>query len=182
VTLALSVNEVSHDVRWLPFRKSYQLAPGAHDRALDPPRDVPLITMDLDGRLTRHALPAGLVRQLDALHAPAAAEMIATRAGDLVIQPGQAADGGGLYLVQGEQSQRIWCTSHPAAGQASGAEACTMSQPLAVSPDGCRIAFDARPAGPTGNGFPAAPTVKVLTLCDGTLPAAPTATGKRRIR
>ena len=181
VALALSVNEVSHDVRWLPFRKSYQLAPGLHDRALDPPRDVPLITMDLDGRLTRHALPAGLVRQLDALRAPAPAEMIATRAGDLVIQPGQAANGGGLYLVQGEQSQRIWCTSSPAAGQASGPEACTMSQPLAVSPDGCRIAFDARPAGATSNGFPAAPTVKVLTLCDGALPTAQAAAGKRKI-
>ena len=120
VTLALSVNDVSHDVRYIPFRKSYQLAPGVHDRALDPPRDLPLITMDLDGHLTRHALPAGLTRQLDALAAPAPAEMIATRAGDLVIQPGPAAQGGGLYLVQGEQSQRIWCTARPAPGQAAG--------------------------------------------------------------
>ena len=34
--------------------------------------------MDLDGRLTRHALPLGLSRQLDALGAIAPAEMIAT--------------------------------------------------------------------------------------------------------
>ena len=178
VTLALSVNDVSHDVRWLPFRKAYQLAPGVHDAALDPPRDVPLITMDLDGRLARHAIPAGLTRQLDALHAPAAAEMIATRAGDLVIQPGAAAQGGGLYLVQGEQSRRIWCTAQPAPGQAGGADGCTMSQPLAVSPDGCRIAFDARPAAAVANGFPDAPTLKVLTLCDGALPMASTAAGE----
>jgi len=179
VALALSVNEVSHDVRYVPFRKAYQLAPGVHDRALDPPRDTPLITMDLDGRLTRHAIPAGLTRQLDALRAPAPAEMIATQAGDLVIQPGAAANGGGLYLVQGEQSRRIWCTSSPAPGQAAGIDACTMTQPLAVSPDGCRIAFDARPAGAIANGFPTAPTVKVLTLCDGTLP---TAAGKKKVR
>ena len=179
VTLALSVNDMSHDVRWLPFRKAYQLEPGAHDAAFDPPRDVPLITMDLDGRLARHAIPAGLTRQLDALHAPAAAEMIATRAGDLVIQPGAAAVGGGLYLVQGDKSQRIWCTAQPAPGQARGAEGCTMSQPPAVSPDGCRIAFDARPAAAAANGFPDAPTLKVLTLCDGALPTAPTAAGKR---
>ena len=180
VTLALSVNDMSHDVRYVPFRKSYQLAPGLHDRALDPPRDLPLITMDLDGRLTRHAIPVGLTRQLDALGAPAPAEMIATHAGDLVIQPGAAANGGGLYLVQGEQSQRIWCTARPAPGQAAGVDACTMTQALAVSPDGCRIAFDASPAGTIANGFPGAPTVKVLTLCDGSLPTASTAAGRKK--
>jgi hypothetical protein len=167
VVLAASINDISHDVRYLPFRKSYQLSPGAHDRALDPPRDVPLITMDPDGRITRHAIPAGLTRQLDALGAPAPAEMTGTHAGDLVIQPGPAANGGGLYLVQGEQSRRIWCTAKPSPGQAAGADACTMSQALAVSPDGCRIAFDARPAGVVANGYPTSPTVKVLTLCDG---------------
>ena len=180
VVLALSINDISHDVRWLPFRKAYQLAPGGHDRLLDPPRDVPLITMDLDGRLTRHAIPAGLTHQLDALHAPAPAEMIATRAGDLVIQPGSASNGGGLYLVQGEQSQRIWCTTRPVPGQAGGVDGCAMSQAVAVSPDGCRIAFDARPAGAIANGYPASPTVKVLTLCDGTLPTAPTGAGSRK--
>ena len=182
VTLALSVNDMSHDVRYVPFRKAYQLAPGVHDRALDPPRDMPLITMDLDGRLTRHAIPAGLARQLDALGAPAPAEMVATGAGDLVVQPGPAANGGGLYLVQGEQSRRIWCTSRPAAGQAGGVDACTMTQAPAVSPDGCRIAFDARPAGAIANGFPTAPTVKVLTLCDGSLPSASTAAGRKKAR
>ena len=56
-----------------------------------------------------------------------------------------------------------------------------MTQPLALSPDGCRIAFDARPAGAVANGFPASPTVKVLTLCDGSVPVASTA-GKKKIR
>jgi hypothetical protein len=94
-----------------------------------------------------------------------------------VIQPGPAANGGGLYLVQGEQSHRIWCTATPSPGQAAGADACTMSQAPAVSPDGCRIAFDARPAGAIANGYPASPTVKVLTLCDGN---PPTAAGVRK--
>ncbi|HEY9025572.1 MAG TPA: DUF4124 domain-containing protein [Burkholderiaceae bacterium] len=177
---SLTINDISHDVRWLAFRKSYQLMPGVHDRLQDPPHDAPLVTMDLDGRITRHALPAGLVRQLDALAAPAPAEMIATGAGDLVVQPGTAAHGGGLYLVQGEQSRRVWCTAAPAPGQAATPDGCTMSQPVAVSPNGCRIAFDARPAGAIANGFPGAPTVKVLTLCDGSLPA--TAAGKKKIR
>jgi hypothetical protein len=179
-TLAVGINDISHDVRWLPFRNAYQLAPGAHDAALDPPRDVPLLTMDLDGRLARHLIPVGLVRQLDALHAIAPAEMIATRAGDLVIQPGAAANGGGLYLVQGEQSRRIWCTARPAPGQSAGADGCTMSQAVAVSPDGCRIAFDAQPAVAVATGFPASPTLKVLTLCDGTLPTAAAEAGPKR--
>jgi hypothetical protein len=179
IALAMSVNEMSHDVRWLPFRKAYQLAPGVHDRLLDPPRNQPLVMMDLEGRITRHALPAGLTRQLDELGAPAAAEMTPTQAGDLVVQPGMPANGGGLYLVQGEQSRRIWCTARPAPGQAGGANGCAMSQPVAVSPDGCRIAFDARPGGPIANGFPDAPTIKVLTLCDGSARLAATAAGKK---
>lgn len=182
VALALGINDISHDVRWLPFRNAYQLAPGLHDRAPDPPRDVPLLTMDLDGRLVRHPIPAALTRQLDALGAPAPAEMIATRAGDLVIQPGPAANGGGLYLVQGEQSRRIWCTARPAPGQAPGADGCTLSQAVAVSPDGCRLAFDAPPATPIATGFPPSPTLKVLTLCDGTLAAAHAAAGGRKGR
>ncbi|MFL6677712.1 MAG: DUF4124 domain-containing protein [Burkholderiaceae bacterium] len=180
VVLALTINDISHDVRWLAFRKAYQLAPGAHDRQQNPPHDAPLVTMDLDGRIVRHALPAGLVRQLDVQSAPAPAEMIATAAGDLVIQPGPAANGGGLYVVQGDQSRRVWCTAKPAPGQAGGADGCAMTQPVAVSPNGCRIAFDARPAGAVANGFPGAPTVKVLTLCDGSLPA--TAAGRKKGR
>jgi hypothetical protein len=180
IALAVTINDISHDVRWLPFRKAYQLSPGVHDRLQDPPRDVPLVTMDLEGRIVRRSLPAGLTQHLDAQSAPAPAEMIATAAGELVIQPGPAAHGGGLYLVQGEQSRRIWCTAKPAPGQAGGTDACTMSQPVAVSPNGCRIAFDARPAAAVANGFPGAPTVKVLTLCDGREPAA--AAGRKKSR
>jgi hypothetical protein len=181
VMLALSINDISHDVRYLPFRGAYQIESGAHDRAMDPPRDVPLITMDVDGRVTRHAIPSGLTRELDMEGASAPAEMISTKAGDLVIQPGAAVNGGGLYLVRGEQSRRIWCTVRPAAGQATTADACVMSQAVAVSPDGCRIAFDARPAATIANGFPASPTVKVITLCNGAaLASAATAASSRR--
>jgi hypothetical protein len=180
IALALTFADISHDVRWLAFRKAYQLAPGVHDRQQNPPRDTPLVTMDLDGRIARHALPAGLTRQLDALAAPAPAEMIATAAGELAIQPGPAANGGGFYLVQGEQSRRVWCTARPAPGQAGGTDGCALSQPVAVSPNGCRIAFDARPAAAVANGFPGAPTVKVLTLCDASLSAP--AAGRKKIR
>ena len=177
IALALAIGDISHDVRWLEFRKAYQLAPGVHDRRADPPQDIPLLTMDLDGRLARHAIPAGLTRQLDALKAPAPAEMVATQAGDLVVQPGGPANGGGLYLVQGEQSRRIWCSAKPTPGLAQGSDTCTLSQPVAVSPNGCRIAFDSRQGGAIANGLAGAPTVKVITLCDGSVPAA---TGRKK--
>ena len=39
-------------------------------------------------------------------------------------------------------------------------DACATSQPVQVSPDGCRVAFDAKPA--TGGPDP---TVRVLEVC-----------------
>jgi hypothetical protein len=169
----LGMNEISHDVRYLPFRGAYQLQAGTHDRAFDPPRDLPLVTMDVEGRVARRAIPAALVRQLDAAGAIGPAQMLATRAGELVVQPGPAAHGGGLYLVTGESARRVWCTSRPGPGQSPAIDGCAMSQPVALSPDGCRVAFDARPAGAPPAGFPDAPTLKVLTLCEAPAPAAP---------
>jgi hypothetical protein len=81
--------------------------------------------------------------------------------------------------VQGEQSRRIWCTAKPVPGLAQGTDACTLSQPVAVSPNGCRIAFDSRAGGAIGSGVAGAPTVKVITLCDGSVPAA---TGRKKTR
>jgi hypothetical protein len=75
----------------------------------------------------------------------------------------------------------VWCTARPAPGQAGGADGSTLSQAVAVSPDGCRIAFDARPAAAIANGFADAPTVKVITLCDAVGAAGgPTAAGARK--
>jgi hypothetical protein len=161
----LSINEISHDVRYLPFRNGYQLAAGVHDRAFEPPHDSPMITMDLDGRLARHAIPPALTHALDAAGASGPATMAGVKPGELVSQPGTPQNGGGFYLVQGEHAKRIWCTGTPAPGQAAGAGACAMTQQVAVSPDGCRIAFDAPPVSLVAAPFTGAPTVKVIELC-----------------
>jgi hypothetical protein len=161
----LSINDISHDVRYLPFRGGYQLAAGVHDRAFDPPRDTPLITMDVDGRLTRHAIPPVLARALDGAGATGPATMTAVKGADLVFQAGAPANGAGLYLVQGDKAARIWCTAAPAPGQAAGPGACAMTQQVAVSPDGCRLAFDAPSATPVPAPFTGAPTIKVMELC-----------------
>ena len=171
----LSINEISHDVRYLPFRNGYQLAAGVHDHATEPARDVALLTMDVDGHLARRAIPATLTHTLDAAGATGAATMLAVKPGELVVQPGAPANGAGFYLVQGERARRVWCTAAPAPGQAGGADACTMTQSLAVSPDGCRIAFDAQSLTPFPIPFANAPTIKVLDLCS----AADRAKGRR---
>ena len=175
----LSINDISHDVRYLPFRNGYQVAAGVHDRAFDPPKDGALITVDVDGRVARRAIPPALTRALDAAGATGAATMLAVKPGELVVQPGSPANGAGFYLVQGERARRVWCTANPAPGQAAGAGACAMTQPLALSPDGCRIAFDSPPAMPFAAPFGEAPTLKVITLCDG---SAPTASGRKKTR
>ena len=86
-----------------------------------------------------------------------------------------------------------WCKANQAGasieqrggapGQADSADACTMSQCAGgLAGRHRRIAFDARPAGAIANGFPGAPTLKVLTLCDASLPTAATAAGHKKIR
>jgi hypothetical protein len=157
--LPLSLGDVSHDVRYLPWAKTYQLSAGALDRA----HAQPLVTMTVDGRVSRQQVPAALARTLDAAGASGAATMIAVRPGALLIQPGPARQGGGMYLVRGEKSQRVWCTAAPVAGQAAGDDACAISQEAQVSPDGCRIAFDATPA--QASRGTSNPSVKILDLC-----------------
>jgi len=154
----LSMNEISHEVRYLPFRKGYQLQAGEHDRAFDPPRDLPLVAIDLAGHVTHQSMPARLVQALDAASANGPATMIAVKPGALVYQPGAPASGGGLYLVEGEKSRRIWCTS-------GGAGTCAITQPIAVSPDGCHVAFDAPATVPLPAQFSGSPTLHVLELC-----------------
>jgi hypothetical protein len=82
--------------------------------------------------------------------------MIAVRPGGLTQVDAPPAQGGGLYLSQGVQSRRIWCTG-------AGAD-CHIGLAIEVSPDGCRIAFDAKPPGAAA-GLAADGTVQVLTLC-----------------
>ena len=164
IALPLSVNDVSHEVQYLPWARAYQLSAGIYTHAIDPVRNDPLVTMDVEGHVVKRVLPAPLAQALDAANASAAgvATMVAVRGGALVAQPGPARTGGGLYLVQGDQSRRVWCTSPPAPGQGAGDEACTMTQPVHVSPDGCHVAFDAAPAQARPG---AEPTVRVMDVC-----------------
>lgn len=177
--LPLGINDISHDVRYLPWAKAYQLSAGTYSHAIDPVRDDPLITMDLEGHVTKRAWPAALTRALDAANASAVgpATMLAVRAGALVVQPGPARQGGGFYLVQGEQVKRVWCTASPMPGQASSDDACATSQPVQVSPDGCRVAFDAKPV--TGGPDP---TVRVLEVCMPTETKAAVLAGTKQVR
>ena len=180
-TLALSINEISHDVRWLPFRNAYQLAPGAHDRRAG---SAARRAADHDGsrwppRPPRR-FPRACTRQLDALHA--------ARAGRDDRHP-RRRPGDPARAGRPTAAASTWCRANragasgarrsPAPGQAAGADGCTMSQAVAVSPGRLphRVRCPARHA-PSTRGFPPSPTLKVLTLCDGALPAAPTAAGR----
>jgi hypothetical protein len=160
--LPLGINDISHEVRYLPWAKAYQVSAGIYSHAIDPARDDPLITMDLEGRVSKRAWPSALAGALDAANAGAAgsATMLAVRGGALVVQPGPARRGGGFYLVRNEQVKRVWCTASPMPGQSAADDACATSQPVQVSPDGCRVAFDAKPAQGGSD-----PTVRVMDVC-----------------
>ncbi len=165
--LDVTTSEMARQVRPLPFRKAYQLAPGQHQGAAGAPKDAPLITMTPDGRVTRTALPASLKQLLDTVNPDAIATSYAVKPGALVVVPGAPAQGGGLYLATASEARRVWCT----AGAGADAAACRLAFAPEVSPDGCKVAFDGR-----GPGGPA--TVKVLDVCAGA-PAA--ASGKATV-
>jgi hypothetical protein len=167
--LDATTDDIARHVRHLPWRKAYQLSPGRYTAGTRV--ETPLVVMATDGRITRTAMPAALRQQLDALNPSAVATTFAVKPGLLVQVPGAAAFGGGLYLAQGAGAKRLWCV--PGAGPEAGE--CRIAQDLEFSPDGCKVAFDARAGG--GLGLAAAQaTMRVIDVCA----AAGAATSARR--
>jgi hypothetical protein len=149
--LDVSTTDLAKQVRYLPFRHAYQLVDGRYGGVAH--LDTPLVLLTPEGKLVKTPLPASLRQALDAVNPVAVS--FAVKNGLLVQVPGPAAQGGGLYLAQGDQAHRVWCT----AGSPGAAE-CRIDQALEISPDGCKVAFDAR--SPAGGGVP---TLRVLDLC-----------------
>jgi hypothetical protein len=159
--LDASVDDISRHVRHLPWRKAYQLSPGHYTAGTR--KETPLVLMSTDGRITRTAMPAALRQQLDALNPSAVATTFAMKPGLLVQVPGATVIGGGLYLAQGDGAKRLWCV--PGAGPEAGE--CRIAQDLEFSPDGCKVAFDARAGGGLGLAAGQA-TMRVIDVCAAT--------------
>ena len=142
--LPLSINDISHEVRWLPFAKSYQLSAGT--------RETPLITMDLDGRVTRASAPPCRARRRRSTPTapPGRGKLIRNAAADAaLVRAGRARPAAAAACTSCRASAAAASGAPPIAsapGQAAGDDACTMSQPPQIAPDGCSVAFDAKPA------------------------------------
>ena len=162
IPLAAKSNELGVPLTFLQFGDSYLLRAATYQNGTQPPVDAPMITMSVDGEITRTLIPTSLKRHLDSVNKSTWANMIATAPGSLVIAGGRPADGAGIYLVQGDQSKRIWCTTPaPQSNKASSNNVCRIEQGPEVSPDGCKIAF----ATMASSGLPE--PLSIIDLCSG---------------
>lgn len=160
IPLAAKSNELGVPLIFLQFGDFYLLRTATYQNGTQTPVDAPMITMSVDGEITRTLIPTSLKRHLDSVNKSTWANMIATAPGNLVIASGRPADGAGIYLVQGDQSKRIWCTP-PVRYEAISNNVCRIEQGPEVSPDGCKIAFATM--APSGLAGP----LTIIDLCSG---------------
>lgn len=155
----VSTSDVTR-LRYLPWRKSYQLTAG--HLTVGTGTETPLVVMGADGQVTKSSLPPALRAAIEGANPAGIATSWAVKPGLLVAVPGAAAQGGGLYLAAGGDARRVWCVP----GGGPEAAACRIVQDPDVSPDGCKVAFDARTVPILGE-----PTIHVIDVCAATAPA-----------
>lgn len=166
--LNANIEDITQVPEYLPFMKSYLLSAGTflsggahfvHGNGA-PYTEVPMLLLTPSGELSRVAAPKELQAQMKGL---AKAVTLPKANGSLVIVDSTPTQGGGIYTVSNSQIQRVWCTPE----KAFNAEAsCGFKSPLAVSPDGCKVAFfsDFIPK-PAPRRYHPAPTLKIVNVC-----------------
>ena len=143
---------------YLPFSDQYLLTLGRFvtrggiDRNGKMVKQLPAITMTREGRIIRHMFPTSLQAVLAGYTNDGGdGSTHPTAAGLLVMNDTRPEGGGGLYVSHAGAVKRVWCLPSTHHG-----DLCSLER-LAVSPDGCHIAFVQR--------SDSAKTVKIIRLC-----------------
>lgn len=131
-------------VDWMPYRSAYLLSPGVYIDMSGLQRDLPVTTMDPQGRLSRQPLPPEVTKTMKQLSASQAV-VAPMRDGLLVMVHGRSAEGGGLYRYSQQGMSRLFCSlPRGTPADLASSEYCFRDEPIQVSPDGCKAAFVTR--------------------------------------
>jgi len=158
IPVALTNKDLGRLAVYRPWLDAYQLAIGGSVPGATP-RDLPMLLMKPDGAVTRTPIPASLLEHLRGGYAEASALMFPVACGALVYSGEKFNPRRGLYLVNGNDARRIWCTPEQQARGSAYDDICRITTELAISPDGCKVAFGAKALFE--------PTVRIVQVCDG---------------
>ena len=161
VTLDVTSDKVGPNITHLPFLGAHLLNVGLH-RWTDKRGEqlFPALLLRANGQVERMPFPPALAADFTERRLSSDALMLPVAGGSLVIVADSSSAGGGLYLTRGGKSSRVWFAGAPPH------ESFRIMSAIEVSPDGCRVAFDARwprTADPATMGLEG--SVKILDLC-----------------
>jgi hypothetical protein len=161
IPLDITSDKIGLNITHLPFLGAHLLTGGLYRRTEKRGEQLfPALLLRANGSVERVPFPPALAASFTERRLNSDALMLPVSGGSLVIVTERASTGGGLYLTRGGQSSRIWYAG------ASDHESFRIMSAIEISPDGCRVAFDARwpttrdPATLSLEG-----SVKIIDLC-----------------
>ena len=149
---------------YLPFLKSYMLLSGQaalggvfNFRGTETSQ-LPVVLMTKAGAISRLRVSAELMEHFAKVRANGSATVIPSAAGQLTVALTKwSKHGAGIFLATEGATARIWCNPSPTEPEPT----CEIRQVAAISPDGCKIAFDSD--FPRGKQWE--PTIRIVELC-----------------
>jgi hypothetical protein len=163
IPLDLRVGELSRGIKYMSFLNTYFLREGWFSlggvRALLPGtkkmiNEIPLTMLDPDSGEIERSFVIPILKD----HLPPDSEgtVFPSARGTLIYVQADQDRGGGLYLAGKNSVTRIWCVEP----SLSYLNRCRIHAPIAISPNGCRVAFFSDHSTTT-TGV----TAKILDLC-----------------
>lgn len=161
IALDVTSDKIGLNITHLPFLGAHLLNVGLH-RWTDKRGEqlFPALLLRANGQVERVPFPPALAAYFTERRLSTDALMLPVAGGSLVLVADSSAAAGGLYLTRGGKSSRVWFASAPPH------ESFRIMSAIEVSPDGCRVAFDARwPVTQDPATLSLEGSVKILDLC-----------------
>ena len=161
ITLDLTSDKLGLDITHLPFARAYLLTGGLYRWTEKRGEQLfPALLLKANGQIERMPFPADLAAHFTARRLSTDAPMVPVAGGILTIVTTSPGQGGGLYLTRDGKTSRIWFANAPSH------ESFRIMSAIEISPDGCRLAFDARwPMTADRATLGLQGSVKIIELC-----------------
>jgi hypothetical protein len=163
IAIEATSDQIGLDITHLPFLGAHLLTAGAHRWTEKRGEQLfPALLLRANGTVERVPFPSSLAAHFSERRLTSDALLLPVAGGTLAIVADRASAGGGLYLTRDGKSSRVWFAGAPAH------ESFRIMSAIEVSPDGCRVAFDARwprTSDPASMGLEG--SVKIIEVCTG---------------